>query len=474
MCNSDTATQHTTRDIRALWYIWFAPELGRHYPIADSDDELVIRAAHVIRMGHDAMVAAAEGDAELRDLFDVVYALPAPSERTLEMLRRTTPPRFAPAAEELADDLFAAAEPGLGSWPDGPAHTCAIGQSAATVITLNPTARKVSAAPMVNPEWRRAPNSGGRCEGCYHDRVHRAARAVAWEADRHPLTLEMLPPAAPGEKPSRPLARWTSRHRTARHRGGAAVRYLALPQPDGSTAIISTATGGEPVGRDRDAIYRMMWGLLETPDGRDRSHTNGWGGPWQGARGDGRRVARARAQRQQDIAQAGGTCIQCGGELNGGRVYCGAECQQTYIKGRRQAAGIVQRWTAQPVRTVALALGHVKMRDAQRQFTIGMDAVDAVGALLQANIITHGIGDDDDERRRYGEMLSNARARIVEQEHTDADDAAADADDVTHDVHLKPEPECTSCVTHPTAPTPRRRITRRPATHQQGAIWPTG
>ena len=143
----------------------------------------------------------------------------------------------------------------------------------------------------------------------------------------------------------------------ARRRGGDAVRYLALPQPDRTTVIISTAAEGEPVGRDRANIYGLLWRWLETPDGKRQSTSrDGWGGPWQGTQGDGRNRAQTRARHAEQKEQHAGHCLHCDADLPPGRVYCDAECRAAYGEAQRKAAGVVQRWTARPVAEVARAL----------------------------------------------------------------------------------------------------------------------
>lgn len=464
--NTVNAAPFTPADISSLWWLWKHPDAGRHYKLAETDNQLVTTAAALIRTGHAAMVAAALADPVLGDLFAVVDGLRPASAETLRRVYEQPPPRFADAdadVDQLVDDLFSGVDPGLGIWPTPPAHSCVVGKSVGTAITINPSVGRVSAAPMINSDWRRGP-TGGRCDGCYHDRVQRTARQVAYEADRHPLTWVLLPLAGPNETAAAPLAKWAGRQRAIRQRGGAAVRYCALPQPDGTTIVLSTSANGEPVGRDRATIYRLLWGWMETPEGREQSGTRGWGGPWQGVQGDGRRRAAARAKRQQDKEQHAGRCLCCDAELPPGRVYCDAECRTTYDKKQRKAAGVLQRRTGKTVRSIAAALGK-KLNSTQRQFSMGVDPVDAVAALLRAGIAqdTHAIGDDKDQQRAWAELVADAQRTIVDVD----DNASAEGDttaegDTVRILHIDIDPLCVRSVLTPNGHRLRCRKKRRP------------
>jgi len=159
-------------------------------------------------------------------------------------------------------------------WPKLRKCTCDNGYTSGWVMTLRAAESNLSPIPERN--WR-------ECDGCYDKRVLRQARQMEFEAGRQPLKVIELP-----DKDT--LSRLTAKWRQWKIRKDVTVAFRAYPQEDGSIRVIHDQVGepGEPAPTDRDQLIDFVRDLAMTPEGRRVSSSQGWGGDWQGAKGDGR------------------------------------------------------------------------------------------------------------------------------------------------------------------------------------------
>jgi hypothetical protein len=202
------------------------------------------------------------------------------------------------------------------NYPTYPTHTC---RSTVRVATI--WADSLPIQSVTERHWRGgvSKNTGesyGRCEACYHQRVVRLTQQAIWEIERGERLYWQL---------SANVKQSTAKYRKRRERG-TAVGYVALPDAKGGALIISNQSdGGELLTADCAEIYKLIYKHADTPEGRRESPTDGWGGEWQGSKGDGRRK-KARKE---------GTAV----EDNGVRQYW-TRASISSIADKMEAAGV--------------------------------------------------------------------------------------------------------------------------------------
>jgi hypothetical protein len=235
-------------------------------------------------------------------------------------------------------------EPGSGQWPKKPVHTCATSGDTATVITIREN--QTMAAPMNTPEWRSDERRPG-CQACYYDRVKRQAEQVLFEINRlGELRYTELQDALQH-------LRFAANARQRRARHGIDAAYRAYPQEDGRVFVIAQVEllpAGQVVPTDRTRLFYLLHGWAQTPEDKRISSSGGWGGPWQGTRGDGR-VSYAK-QKGEEVGPA------------------------------------VQLWTSTHIIGVAKALD-VEMSPHDKKFTVTRSATDVYEALTAAGVQMH-------------------------------------------------------------------------------------
>lgn len=187
--------------------------------------------------------------------------------------------------------------PGIGEWPKKPPHR-GHASSAGTVVTIRE--RETAVSKLITPNWRSTEDRPG-CPACKYERAHRQARQVLVELYRQDGQLWMV--EIPTEEDFR---RFADRLRKRRERGTDAV-YRAYPQPGGACVVVHNQEqeGGRLLTNHRGEIFDTLHDVANaTPDGRLISSSAGWGGPWQGTRGDGR--VKQAAKEGRDISP----CVQ--------------------------------------------------------------------------------------------------------------------------------------------------------------------
>lgn len=177
-------------------------------------------------------------------------------------------------------------EPGRGKWPKRPPDSCNKGYTSGFVATIR--LDRTSLAPIRGRNWR-------ECPGCYHDRVIRHSKQVLHEGTFYPLHLMEVPDKAAY---NRLIDKW----RQWRARNGNDVAYRAYPQDDDRYLIIHNQDqeAGEPISDNRGRLYRLLKTYLNTPEDLRVSSSEGWGGPFQGAKGDGRAKQAAKEGLEPD------------------------------------------------------------------------------------------------------------------------------------------------------------------------------
>lgn len=164
---------------------------------------------------------------------------------------------------------------GSGIWPRRPKHTCKDGDSG-WVITLrinNSSLNLITERKYLI------------CDGCYYDRVKRHANQILEEAANYTKPLQWMT-----VDDQAAFKKLSSRWRQRRKRNGTAAAYRAYPQEDGSYIVIHDQTDepGDPVPTDKTELFDLILGMAKTPKGKNVSSSVGWGGRYQGNKGDGR------------------------------------------------------------------------------------------------------------------------------------------------------------------------------------------
>ena len=410
-------TLETYRLTRAAWFALYAPDAGRHDLLLADDVPSVYRNLFdAILDGNRglARIAAAGGD-ELA-LLDVVARLPRPRQIPTRRLELPDNPDlaaalFGPVAGAIARrprlpnrDMLPRAETekqdaGTGEWPAAPPHTCEGATAVGTVLTRRPERPGTMAARAYNPTWH-------DCDGCRYERAKRISQQVLGEIHSHgPLCAQAMT--------EDDYKRWAARMRQYRRRTGATVNYRAMPQGDGWTCVIATAGSlpGALLPTDRAALLEIVMEACNTPEGHHISGSHGFGGDWQGTRGDGRIVAAHRAE-----AKNAGTSLS---ELR--------------AEKRRNAQGAVQVWTDASLEQVGAAVG--KKVKGEAETTHIAQELEEVVDLLKAK----------------GHKVYNKRGA---------------GQSVTNFAHQGEEEECAKCVTSTQAAAP-------PPPPIAPLLWPT-
>ena len=212
-------------------------------------------------------------------------------------------------------------------WPVSPSHTCGA-YSNGTVLTLRQTS--LTAARIITPDWRSDETRQG-CPACYHRRVLRYCNQIATEQESG-LLWELK--VDEGEY-KRQAATWRGRRRNAQTEtkkiqrayitgqinysdadeaiAAAAkkgdVRYCPFPQAHNQYIIIHNQEkdGGELLTCGRAELYERVKAIANTPENKRLTPSEGWGGCYQGAKGDGRIRQERKATGAKDET---GPCVQ--------------------------------------------------------------------------------------------------------------------------------------------------------------------
>ena len=299
--NNQTQTQTLPADkiIRALWYAWQLPELDRHQlTLSRCHDPLVTEAYAAILAGGAGLARLADQETAVSHLLDYVFNF-APSEGMLNMLRKRR------KESGLPDDFFKRIasspvmvwpeiDPGRGEWPKEPGHTCQGKEEGGAVITIR--AQETAISSIIVPSWRDSETRPG-CRGCQHKRTKREARKVLFELGKRPLWGLYYDPAD--------FNRFAARTRQRRRAQSIAGAYAAYPLTDGRFYVIhdQESEGGQPISDDRTEVFNLLKPVVnDTPDDKRISTSGGWGGNWQGTKGDGRARQAKREGREIEPA----------------------------------------------------------------------------------------------------------------------------------------------------------------------------
>lgn len=310
--------------------------------LAGIDDPLLCQARDTIQAGRAAVTAVS--DPFLHAALDDILNGHRPAAAALQKRRQLSGLEL--AADIWPDDkpVMVIPEPGTGEWPKRPAHMCNGEGAAGVVFTIR--ANETAVHPMITPKWRSDERRPG-CPGCYYDRVKRQAEQVLFEHMRlEGLHYAELATAAD-------FKRFTDRARQQRARNGVDGAYRSYPQDDGRYLVIGQVEllpHGTAVPTDRTELYNLLHTYCQTPEGKRVSSSGGWGGPWQGTKGDGR------------------------------RKYAGQQGKAT--------GPAVQLWASATMQKAADALG-AELQRGRRGFSVQMPAADAYERLSMAGLEMH-------------------------------------------------------------------------------------
>jgi len=168
------------------------------------------------------------------------------------------------------------AEPDNGVWPTREKHTCKEGDSG-WIITL-----RSSSLSSINHYTGRNYLS---CDGCYYNRVKRHSNQILEEAANHFDDLKGM-----RIKDKATFNKLTNKWRQQRKRENIPIAYQTFPHDDGHYFIVHDQQDepGSPIPTDKTALFDLIWGVARTPAGKSVSSSQGWGGRFQGNKGDGR------------------------------------------------------------------------------------------------------------------------------------------------------------------------------------------
>lgn len=234
------------------------------------EDPLLSRARDVILAGREAVTAVT--DYELHQLISDILTNHRPD--------RVRPTQAAPAgkAAEAMESLFSDVSRYAG-FPERPLHTCNNGKRDGAVITVYDDETAVSA--ITTPAWRQT-EKHPQCPGCYHDRVVRQSQQIQQELKRAGrLYWSILDNA---EK-----SKVITRLRKQRERNSIEFVYRVFPLENDESVIVSNEIDGHKMPHDNAQIYELIRQWANTPMGCKVSSSEGWGGDFQGTKGDGRR-----------------------------------------------------------------------------------------------------------------------------------------------------------------------------------------
>ncbi len=257
------------------------------------------------------------------------------------------PTRTAVDADTLAKELWGTDAidfaPGTGEFPKRTAHTCnSQDNSHGSIITIR--MNETLASPMITPKWRETEKRPA-CNACYHERVVRHSKQILFELNRVGRLVHFTLQNETEYK------QFVTRSRKRKERDTSTeAAYRASPQ-DEKTYVIVYEFELNPLGTavpgDKGELYQLVKQWLHTPENKRVSSSLGWGGTYQGDKGDGR-VKYAEQQ--------------------------GVEVQPA-----------VQLWTSSTVAGVAAALD-VKLAFMQKEFKVSIDAMSAWNMLESAKI----------------------------------------------------------------------------------------
>jgi len=164
-------------------------------------------------------------------------------------------------------------EPDTGVWPTREKHTCKEGDSG-WIITL-----RASSPASLNHYTGR---NYLRCDGCFYTKVKRHSAQILEEAANYFEGLGSM-----WLESQDAFKQWTNKVRQRRKRKDITAAYRAYPQDDGRYFVIHDEPGN-PIPTDKTALFDLIWGVARTPAGKSVSSSQGWGGRFQGNKGDGR------------------------------------------------------------------------------------------------------------------------------------------------------------------------------------------
>jgi hypothetical protein len=278
-----TQSQNESALASSLWYAVNLPGLARHTILAGryAHEPLL---AEFFSLAERGDVGKLQADPALAELYSLAAAYePAPALQRMAKERAASLPAdfFAKATAELnkPPTMIIHIDPGAGEWPKKPKHTCNEGKATGSVVTIRGNETAVSR--LVTPAWRDSEEAAG-CQACQYDRAYRFAQQIIIEHYHNDGAIWSLWLDSEAE-----LRRFAKR---AKYR---VAGYVAFPTSGGRYLVVHTngheKSPGEPVTNERADVFRLISAAAnDTPEDKRVSCSAGWGGRWQGARGDGR------------------------------------------------------------------------------------------------------------------------------------------------------------------------------------------
>jgi len=310
----------------------------------DVSDPLVAMARDTIIAGPGAIIAVSEP--ALASLIHEITHNHAPSATATK--KRLNNKTAGDMARELWPDAVMVIDfsPGTGKFPYKPRdHTCKAKGDHGSVITIR--MNETTVTPMITPAWRDTDKRPG-CRVCYYERVIRQCKQILFEINRlgDLVLLELATKDA--------YNRFTGNARQKRNRNGIDAVYRTFPQDDGRYFVVcqqELTKIGKPVSTEKNELFYLIHGLAHTPEDKRISSSMGWGGPWQGTKGDGR--TKYAEQIGIDVRPA------------------------------------VQLWTNSSIYDLAEVLGVELIKPFDKLFTVQKSAVDVYECLSLAGIEMH-------------------------------------------------------------------------------------
>jgi hypothetical protein len=276
------------REIRALFFKWRMPELGRHSDILSrSTNPVILKARAAIEGGPETLAAVVSGgDILLQGILDQANAHEPPPgivkiyEKTVERARSLAEgiwPDGKPVMVAPALDTF-------GEYGKSPHHTCQ------PFFDVRGTRRGPEKGKLwAGHAWRqiKVGKEVMYCEACYCKRVTRHVEQVIEELRHYPAYEE--PPVVYAIMPDESIQRLIKAKQMQRTRSGDDFRYKVYPQPGDKSVIVHNQQGGIPLPTTRLELFDLLYEWCRTPELRRIDGSTGFGRDYQGDKGDGRK-----------------------------------------------------------------------------------------------------------------------------------------------------------------------------------------
>ena len=276
-----------THDIkRYLWWLNYAPHIAKVLPYRTVVDDISIfpelELAHEVIEAGRAAISAVK-DAKLAKSLQNILIQNRPSRDEITVIKEAYKRQLSPNGEwaDTSETIIIPSknDVGFGKWPAKPVHQHETGGSIGTLTAHGVRLTKMKRRVLTD-------KNGDRkiCPGCFYVRVQRLSKQILYEMynNKHKLFWT--------ETDEDAFDTLKKRWRQRRRRTSETVVYASYPQADDKRIVIHNQTkeGGEIVHDDKAKLFAWLSPIVQIQDSKNISASQGFGGDWQGNKGDGR------------------------------------------------------------------------------------------------------------------------------------------------------------------------------------------